>query len=92
MGRSAKMHKRTSKKATSLSVASSASAQSASKPIATVPTPLEQKKRAGLKAKAGQRRKDDTEGPILGGADYVELMLGSRRRAMEEAVKLPQDP
>jgi hypothetical protein len=31
-------------------------------------------------------------GLVLGGADYVEIMMGSRRREREEAVKLPRDP
>jgi hypothetical protein len=31
-------------------------------------------------------------GPVLGGADYVDMLLGSRRRGREEAQKLPRDP
>lgn len=31
-------------------------------------------------------------GPVLGGADYVDMLLGSRRREREEAQKLPRDP
>lgn len=31
------------------------------------------------------------EGPVLGGADYVTLMMGGRRKAREEAIKLPED-
>lgn len=27
----------------------------------------------------------------MGGADYVTLMMGSRRKAREEAMKLPRD-
>ncbi|EPT02645.1 hypothetical protein FOMPIDRAFT_1118052 [Fomitopsis schrenkii] len=88
MGRSAKYHK---KPATSTSTATSARAHTpTSKPAASTPTPQEQKKRVGLKVKAGKRRKD-AEGPILGGADYVELMFGGRKRAMAEAAKLPRD-
>lgn len=34
---------------------------------------------------------DGGEGYILGGADYVTLMMGSRRKAREEAKKLPRD-
>ncbi|PIL22959.1 hypothetical protein GSI_15656 [Ganoderma sinense ZZ0214-1] len=62
---------------------------------AGAPTPKEQKKRAGLKDKAkasASARRRDGDGPVLGGADYVELMLGGRRRAAAEAAKLPQDP
>jgi hypothetical protein len=29
--------------------------------------------------------------PVLGGADYVEIMMGSRKREREEALKLPRD-
>jgi hypothetical protein len=32
-----------------------------------------------------------TGGHVLGGADYVDLMMGSRRREREEAMKLPRD-
>jgi hypothetical protein len=28
---------------------------------------------------------------VLGGADYVDIMMGSRRREREEALKLPRD-
>ncbi|KAI0366662.1 hypothetical protein BV20DRAFT_1055491 [Pilatotrama ljubarskyi] len=87
MGRSAKLHKPTS------SAGSTAVSQPAPKPkaVAAAPTPKEQKKRAGLKAKA-KTHKREGDGPVLGGADYVELMLGSRRKAKEEAAKLPKDP
>ena len=45
------------------------------------------------KAKATARRREgERDGPVLGGADYVELMLGGRRKAAAEAAKLPQDP
>ena len=30
-------------------------------------------------------------GPVLGGADYVNIVMGSRRREREEAMKLPRD-
>ncbi|KAM5538597.1 hypothetical protein V8D89_007626 [Ganoderma adspersum] len=107
MGRSAKFHKRQDKKKTSSAGSGSAPAQRPaavphhlkSKPKATAaaaaPTPKEQKKRAGLKDKAKgstRRREGDRDGPVLGGADYVELMLGGRRKAAAEAAKLPQDP
>lgn len=58
--------------------------------VVAAPAPSEQKKRAGLKAKAA-RRKGPSEGHVLGGADYVELLMGSRKRAREEATKLPKD-
>ena len=44
-----------------------------------------------MKAKASKHKREG-DGPVLGGADYVELMFGSRRRAAEEAAKLPKDP
>jgi len=28
---------------------------------------------------------------VLGGADYVDIVMGSRRREREEALKLPRD-
>ena len=50
------------------------------------------KKRAGLKDKASARRKgDSTPGDnVLGGADYVSLLLGGRKKAKEEGGKLPK--
>jgi hypothetical protein len=32
-----------------------------------------------------------TGGHVLGGADYVDIVMGSRRREREEAMKLPRD-
>lgn len=43
------------------------------------------KKRAGLKSKAKEGEH------VLGGADYVTLLLGGRRKAAEEALKLPAE-
>lgn len=51
--------------------------------------PQEQKKKANLKSKATKRKEGD--GPILGGADYVSLMMGSRKKARQEAAKLPKE-
>lgn len=49
-------------------------------------------KKRGLKAKAvSTKRGPGQEGHVLGGADYVNLMMGSRKRAKEEAMKLPVD-
>ncbi|KAH9830805.1 uncharacterized protein C8Q71DRAFT_862252 [Rhodofomes roseus] len=89
MGRSAKFHKKPPKKPTSGGTATTIS-HPPPKSAASALTPQEQKKRVGLKAKAGKRRKD-AEGPVLGGADYVDLMLGGRRKAMVEATRLPQE-
>jgi hypothetical protein len=57
------------------------------------------KKRADLKVKtstskskqSGQRDDADGGAGVLGGADYVSLLMGGRRKAKEEAEKLPQD-
>ena len=45
-----------------------------------------------MKAKAAAyKRKPGAEGPVLGGADYVGAMFGGRKRAREEAEKMPLD-
>ncbi|KAI0755349.1 hypothetical protein C8Q80DRAFT_1095598 [Daedaleopsis nitida] len=93
MGRSAKFLKRQNKKTTSTarSVSQPTVTPTAKQTIATT-TIQEQKKRAGLKEKAkASKHRRDGDGPVLGGADYVELMLGSRRKAAVEAAKLPTD-
>ncbi|KAL5524417.1 hypothetical protein ACEPAF_9557 [Sanghuangporus sanghuang] len=46
------------------------------------------KSKAAIAAGPGARSKRPEGGHVLGGADYVELMMGSRRRAREEAAKL----
>lgn len=48
-------------------------------------------KKAVRKNKAANTRGGKGDGPVLGGADYVTLMMGGRRKAKEEAVKLPRD-
>ncbi|KZT67149.1 hypothetical protein DAEQUDRAFT_767382 [Daedalea quercina L-15889] len=88
MGRSAKFHKKPPKKTSSGGTSTATVSHTTPRPTASAPTPQEQKKRVGLKAKAVKRRKH-AEGPVLGGADYVDLMLGGRRKAMVEASKLP---
>jgi hypothetical protein len=45
-------------------------------------------KKAARKNKAASAKSGKGNGPILGGADYVTLMMGGRRKAKEEAVKL----
>ncbi|TDL22117.1 hypothetical protein BD410DRAFT_803635 [Rickenella mellea] len=48
------------------------------------------KRRTGLKGKAAAIRGSGGEGGhVLGGADYVDLMMGSRKKARAEAAKLP---
>ena len=45
-----------------------------------------------MKAKAAAyKRKPGAEGPVLGGADYVGAMFGGRKKAREEAEKMPLD-
>jgi len=41
------------------------------------------------KQKALQHKSE--EGGVLGGADYVSIMMGGRRKARQEAAKLPND-
>ncbi|KIK69695.1 hypothetical protein GYMLUDRAFT_150836 [Collybiopsis luxurians FD-317 M1] len=88
MGRSAKVHKRVPKKLNS----------SSSVP-AHQPTQKEQanqmqfsKRKASLKEKtrhpSGAPRKEGEH--VLAGADYVTLLMGGRKKAREEAVKLPR--
>ena len=53
------------------------------------------KKRAGLKEKTAKEKglAQSKSNGVLGGADYVTLLMGGRRKADEEAKKLPQsDP
>ncbi|KAL5501666.1 hypothetical protein ACEPAH_8926 [Sanghuangporus vaninii] len=47
------------------------------------------KDKAAIAAGPGARSNRPEGGHVLGGADYVELMMGSRKRAREEAAKLP---
>ena len=70
---------------------SATSASSNPKQVSAASAPIEQKKKATLKAKSKSVRKPGSEGHVLGGADYVELMMGGRRKAKEEAAKLPKD-
>jgi hypothetical protein len=53
------------------------------------------KKRAKLKGRAisttASASSDPSKG-VLGDADYVSLLMGGRRKAKEEALKLPQKP
>ncbi|KAF9452905.1 hypothetical protein P691DRAFT_659783 [Macrolepiota fuliginosa MF-IS2] len=85
MGKSAKLHKRLPKKLKS-SVQTSRSASS------SVQTQVSNaQKKAARKNKAVNAKGGKHEGPVLGDADYVTLMMGGRRKARVEAAKLPQD-
>ncbi|KZP18926.1 hypothetical protein FIBSPDRAFT_955888 [Athelia psychrophila] len=86
MGRSAKAHKRVNKKSTSGTPAA-ASGSRAKAPQAQVQVQAA-KKKAGLKDKA--KGKSIADEGLLGGADYVSLMMGGRRKAKTEAGKLAQ--
>ncbi|KAJ7600935.1 hypothetical protein C8J56DRAFT_21958 [Mycena floridula] len=81
MGKSAKLHKRTKKLKSSTSSSVAIASTTTSHPVQAA------KKKRTLKT--GSRKAGD--GPVLGGADYVSLMMGSRKRAREEALKLPVD-
>ncbi|KAE9393872.1 hypothetical protein BT96DRAFT_923830 [Gymnopus androsaceus JB14] len=82
MGRSAKLHKRVKPK-----INSATSSQ---------PTPAQiqvqaAKKKATVKEKTAKNASMRKEGDrVLGGADYVSLLMGGRKKAREEGAKLPQ--
>ncbi|KAF9483519.1 hypothetical protein BDN70DRAFT_827540 [Pholiota conissans] len=89
MGKSAKLHKRVPKK---LKSSSSIAANTSNVTATSSRTQIESaKKRSTLKQKSGSGFTKSGNGPILGGADYVSLLMGSRRKVREEAKKLPQD-
>lgn len=98
MGKSAKVHKRTSQRKTA-SGASTALTAAPSKPAPVAVASAAAKKKASTRKGRAKRPRPSGaagasgsgSGPVLGGADYVDIMLGSRRRAREEAQKLPRD-
>jgi len=89
MGKSAKLHKRISK--------------TLKKPAATTPIAVairgdgaqaqaKSAKSVAMKRKAARKGAGAaTDKHVLGGADYVDIMMGSRKKAREEAAKLPRD-
>ncbi|KAG9315737.1 hypothetical protein JVU11DRAFT_3384 [Chiua virens] len=79
MGRSAKLHKRVKKTQTTQPKPAAPSPPSANIHSA--------KKRAGLKGRAKTR----SGAHVLGGADYVTLLMSGRRKAAGEALKLPAE-
>ncbi|CAE6414938.1 unnamed protein product [Rhizoctonia solani] len=90
MGKSAKLHKRPRKNKVTSSSASHAKSQS--NPTAPPPQPQPTKAKADKARKLKSKpSKGGVEGHVLGGADYVTLMMGSRTKAREEALKLPVD-
>ncbi|KAG1792946.1 uncharacterized protein HD556DRAFT_1444025 [Suillus plorans] len=99
MGRNAKLHKRIKKKTTTSSTShpSSRSLSAANTPNAPVVSSHVQaaNRRADLKSKSKSKSKPSsskvTGERVLGGADYVTLLMGGRKKAAEEALKLPKD-
>ncbi|KAF8729419.1 hypothetical protein AX14_006141 [Amanita brunnescens Koide BX004] len=95
MGRSAKLHKRIPKKLKTTSSSSNTTSTPSTTSIPSQSKAQNAKRRADLKAKAAKTKSSAStgqkEGHVLGGADYVSLLLGGRRKAQEEAEKLPRD-
>ncbi|KDQ62669.1 hypothetical protein JAAARDRAFT_467694 [Jaapia argillacea MUCL 33604] len=87
MGRSAKFHKRVDRKKTQSTP--TLSKTGASTQVEQHTAVVSSKKKAGLKGKAEKRK--GGEGHVLGGADYVSLMMGGRRKVKEEAAKLTKE-
>ncbi|KAG6891508.1 hypothetical protein C0992_005041 [Termitomyces sp. T32_za158] len=84
MGKSAKLHKRM-KKVKSSGGYTANPAPSASTPQAQVQAA---RKKANLKGKTTKSNSGSSGKGLLGGADYVDLMMGGRRKAKLEAQKL----
>ncbi|KAG1900475.1 uncharacterized protein F5891DRAFT_1238312 [Suillus fuscotomentosus] len=93
MGRNAKLHKRIKKKTTASS-ASHPSSGAANTPNAPVVSSHVQaaRRRADLKSKSKSKPSSSkvTGERVLGGADYVTLLMGGRKKAAKEALKLPK--
>jgi len=89
MGKSAKLHKRP-KNLKKPSTGASSNAAAAVVGGGAQAQAQSAKKKAGLKQKAASKSTGEG-GHVLGGADYVSLMMGSRKKAREEAAKLPRD-
>jgi hypothetical protein len=90
MGKSAKVHKRVGKKLKSkptTAVTPNASSSSIQPQVQAA------QKRASLKGKTAKGKGSGISKSkgVLGGADYVTLLLGGRRKADREAEKLPRD-
>jgi len=89
MGKSAKLHKRVKKTKSSANQPAGGSSVQQNAQVAKKKVALKDK---AAKPKAKQRQQPagkKRDGPILGGADYVALMMGGRRKAKQEAAKLP---
>ena len=75
----------------SASGASTALTTPPSKPIPVAVASAAKKKASKGRAKRPRPSGGGGSGPVLGGADYVDILLGSRRRQREEAQKLSRD-
>ncbi|KAF9533095.1 hypothetical protein CPB83DRAFT_903083 [Crepidotus variabilis] len=90
MGKSAKTHKKLPKKTRSITAPNH--------PISTAPSNAKAQsaqERSRIKSKANSSVKTSKPDPskgLLGGADYVSILMDGRRKARAEAQKAPQDP
>ncbi|KAF8527440.1 hypothetical protein BU17DRAFT_81596 [Hysterangium stoloniferum] len=93
MGRSAKTHKRVHKKVSQLQPSKQPAAPKASATPGQVAPNAQTKRKNNLKGKARttQSNKEGTVESVLGGVDYVTLMMGGRRKAQGEANKIVED-
>ncbi|KAJ6462029.1 hypothetical protein C8R47DRAFT_1158808 [Mycena vitilis] len=90
MGKSAKLHKRTPKGVKKTTTGGSSNAAASVVGGGAQAQAQSAKKKAGLKQKAASKS-TGSDGHVLGGADYLSLMMGSRKKARAEAAKLPRD-
>ncbi|KAN0123458.1 hypothetical protein V8E52_002790 [Russula decolorans] len=100
MGKSAKIHKRTKKQTSNAGTSTTPTSKPAAVHTAAAAAAAASVSSAAKKAKLKKGNKrvklrstatGATGGHVLGGADYVDIMMGSRRRGREEALKLPRD-
>ncbi|KAH7885239.1 hypothetical protein F5I97DRAFT_1956354 [Phlebopus sp. FC_14] len=98
MGRSAKVHKRKKTFSSNVQVKptapeskskSSAATASAAKSLSIDSAKKRADLKSKVKAKSGSKGAEGAH--VLGGADYVTLLSGGRRKAAEEALKLPRE-
>ncbi|KAJ7432767.1 hypothetical protein B0H11DRAFT_1889717 [Mycena galericulata] len=91
MGKSAKLHKRTPKNLKKPSTGGASSAAATVVGGGAQAQAQSSRKKAGLKHKAASKGNASGTPVLAGGADYVTLMMGSRKKAREEAAKMPRD-
>ncbi|KAJ6585219.1 hypothetical protein B0H19DRAFT_1108803 [Mycena capillaripes] len=91
MGKSAKLHKRTPKSLKKPTTSGASNAAASVVGGGAQAQAQSAKKKAGLKQKATSKSTGGEGGHVLGGADYVSIMMGSRKKARAEAEKLPRD-